>query len=302
MTDFEDLLIKTSRTFALSIPVLEEPMRDEVTVAYLLFRIADTFEDAHVWPGERRVQALRDFAGLLDDYSPRAAQRLTRQWLEVPPTEHEGYLELLAETPSVLERWHGYEADAREILRLHTVRTALGMAEYVERTDDSGRLELHDMDDLSSYCYVVAGIVGEMLTDLFLLHEAALDSSAEPLRGRAATFGEALQLVNILKDAADDAEEGRSFLPQSLDRDEVFTRARSDLGVAQEYVSMLQTEGATRGAVAFTALPVLLAWETLDTVEREGPGAKVTRPRVAEIVAGLQARLDAEQPAVGSLG
>ncbi len=41
----EELLIKTSRTFALSIPLLPEPTRREVTVAYLLFRIADTLED-----------------------------------------------------------------------------------------------------------------------------------------------------------------------------------------------------------------------------------------------------------------
>ncbi len=41
----EELLFKTSRTFALSIPLLPEPTRREVTVAYLLFRIADTLED-----------------------------------------------------------------------------------------------------------------------------------------------------------------------------------------------------------------------------------------------------------------
>lgn len=300
MTDYQDLLIKTSRTFALSIPVLEEPMRDEVTIAYLLFRIADTFEDAYVWPKERRVQALRDFAGLLDDYSREEAERLTGAWAEEPPTEHEGYLELLRETPAVLERWNAYDADSREVLRHHTVRTSLGMAEFVERSDDHGRLRLRDMDDLSQYCYVVAGIVGELLTDLFLLREPSLEPIAEPLRDRAATFGEALQLVNILKDAADDAEEGRTFLPPDLDLAEVFARARHDLGVAQEYVTALQENGASRGAVAFTALPVLLAWETLETVERDGPGSKVTRPRVAEIVAGLQSRLDSNQPAVGT--
>jgi farnesyl-diphosphate farnesyltransferase len=43
-----DLLTKTSRTFALSIPELPEPTMREVTIAYLLFRIADTFEDATV--------------------------------------------------------------------------------------------------------------------------------------------------------------------------------------------------------------------------------------------------------------
>ena len=49
MIDVNDLLVKTSRTFALAIPLLPEPTRREVGLAYLLFRIADTFEDATAW-------------------------------------------------------------------------------------------------------------------------------------------------------------------------------------------------------------------------------------------------------------
>ena len=62
----EDLLVKTSRTFALSIPVLPEPTLREVTVAYLLFRIADTLEDSTLWPRERKLEELERFGALLD--------------------------------------------------------------------------------------------------------------------------------------------------------------------------------------------------------------------------------------------
>ena len=76
MADLDDLLEKTSRTFALSIPVLPEPTRREVMIAYLLFRIADTFEDAAHWPPEERIAALADFndapARLLPRRGPRA--------------------------------------------------------------------------------------------------------------------------------------------------------------------------------------------------------------------------------------
>ena len=64
--ELDRLLEETSRTFALAIPLLAEPTRRQVTIAYLLFRIADTFEDADSWPRERRIQALADFAALLD--------------------------------------------------------------------------------------------------------------------------------------------------------------------------------------------------------------------------------------------
>ena len=46
-------------TFALSIPRLPDPLRGEVTVAYLLFRIADTLEDATSWTSDRQVEELR---------------------------------------------------------------------------------------------------------------------------------------------------------------------------------------------------------------------------------------------------
>ena len=58
MTEVETLLQKTSRTFALTIPHLPQPTRDEVAIAYLLFRLIDTFEDAVLWAPSRRMVEL----------------------------------------------------------------------------------------------------------------------------------------------------------------------------------------------------------------------------------------------------
>ena len=118
------------------------------------------------------------------------------------------------------------------------------------------------------------------------------------MRKRAPKFGEALQLVNILKDSASDAQEGRLYLPSGVARGEVFALARGDLDEASSYVRDLQTNGADRGMVAFTALPVLLARKTLDRVERDGPGAKLTRPEVGGIAGRLAQALDRGEPAV----
>ena len=82
----EDLLEKTSRTFALSIPVLPEPTRRQVMIAYLLFRIADTFEDAAQWPPELRIEVLREFQQLLSGYSPEMAARLAAKWTAAGPS------------------------------------------------------------------------------------------------------------------------------------------------------------------------------------------------------------------------
>jgi farnesyl-diphosphate farnesyltransferase len=292
-----ELLERTSRTFALSIPRLPEPTRGEVAIAYLLFRIADTFEDAVGWQRERKLAALADLAALLDGEAQPAA--CAEVWLKPPAAiPHAGYQQLLQATPQVLAAFAGLGEPARAAIRHHLGRTIRGMASYVERTDGAGRLVLGTLDELRDYCYVVAGIVGEMLTDLFLLDAAPLQPIAPPLRERAARFGEALQLVNILKDAGGDQREGRMYLPAEVPRTAVFALAQDDLRVAGEYVRALQEVGAPRGLVAFTALPVLLARATLAAVEAEGPGAKVSREQVSAAVAALDAALERGAQAV----
>ena len=312
MNDLDHLLTQTSRTFALSIPQLPEPTRTEVTLAYLLFRIADTFEDAAAWSRVRRLEALERFAAVVAAPAAEApalaadlAASLSEGRAPDLPSAHEGYLKLLAAMPFVVTRFGALSAAARRIVGEHTLRTTRGMARFVERTDGDGRLALADEDDLADYCYVVAGIVGEMLTELFLLGRPALAADAAYLRRRAAPFGEALQLVNILKDAAADAAEGRQFLPAGVAPEAVFRRARAGLDAATEYVVRLQlrrADGVERGLVAFCALPVRLARATLDRVEAEGAGAKLTRPEVYRIVAELERDLDAGAPAAAAAG
>jgi len=297
MADLAQLLEKTSRTFALSIPVLPEPTRRQVMIAYLLFRIADTFEDAAHWPPAERIAALHDFNALLSDYSRAKAERLSAAWADRDVAHHAGYRELIAETPFVLDEFFALSPGAVAPIRTHVIRSAEGMASIVARTH-GGSLTLHSIQELKDYCYIVAGIVGEMLSELFLLDRAPLAPIAGFLRERAATFGEALQLVNILKDSAVDASEGRSYLPAGVPKAEVFALARKDLGVAGDYILALQKSGAPRGLVEFTALPVRLAWAALEHVEKHGPGSKVSRPEVFLIVQKLKRALDRGEAAV----
>ncbi|NIM00352.1 MAG: squalene/phytoene synthase family protein [Acidobacteria bacterium] len=295
----EDLLEKTSRTFALSIPPLPEPTRREVTIAYLLFRVADTLEDATRWPRERKLEELAVFDALLIDPDAGRVQSVARSWVEDPPLEHAGYVELLGASPTVIEAWSGLAPAARELIGTHTRRTIAGMSGFVER-ERSGLLQLSNIEDLRGYCYAVAGIVGEMLTELFLLDRPGLDPIAGELRRDAACFGEALQLVNILKDVSGDADEGRNFLPPDADPSEVFALARHDLELAGRYVTRLFEQQAPRGILEFTLMPVLLAWSTLDRVAEFGPGEKLTRPEVKEILKRMETALD--EGDLGGLG
>jgi len=280
------LLQTTSRTFALSIPLLPEPLQTEVGVAYLLFRIIDTFEDATRWDAQKRKDALGQFVRLMNlapGQGTDEIQVVTSSWLREPPLAHAGYLDLLAATPRVLSWVRSLRPAAAAELRRNVARSAAGMVEVVNRGDAKGVLQLETLQDLRDYCFVVAGIVGEMLTELFLLQSASLSSVAAALRERAVAFGEGLQLVNILKDASSDQAEGRVYLPRQATLAEVFLLARADLARASEYTELLREGGGDRGLVAFNALNTRLAIATVHLLRERGAGAKLTRTQVAGI-------------------
>jgi farnesyl-diphosphate farnesyltransferase len=60
-----DILVHVSRTFALTIPQLPTGLRETVTSAYLLCRIADTIEDEPTLPPEDKRRFLRQFSDVV---------------------------------------------------------------------------------------------------------------------------------------------------------------------------------------------------------------------------------------------
>lgn len=293
MADLDDLLQKTSRTFALAIPLLPEPTRKAVSVAYLLFRIADTFEDATAWSRAERIAALESFIALVKrPDAVNAAPSLMARWLTRAPVDHAGYLELLQKTDQVLSELEQLPPAVQAIVVRHSVRTGQGMATVVARGDEQGSLRLTSMKDLTDYCYLVAGIVGELLTEVFMHDTPSLSAEAEELNRRMVAFGEGLQLVNILKDTTDDARDGRVYLPPTVTRAQVLAQARADLDQANAYVQALQRGGAPKGYLGFTGISLMLAYATLNRLEQHGAGAKVSRDEVGRLFSVLQSAIE----------
>jgi farnesyl-diphosphate farnesyltransferase len=299
MNQIGDLLQKTSRTFALTIPFLPEPTRAEVSIAYLLFRIIDTFEDATRWPPARRIDALARFVALVDG-PPEEGTSLAQECRRDPPVDNAAYCELLGEIPLVLRTFSDLQRGARASIRAHLARSAEGMSRFVARSGPHG-LELETVQDLQAYCYAVAGIVGEMLTELFLLGRPALASVGDALRSRAAQFGEGLQLVNILKDAGPDAAEGRVYLPRAVNTREIFALASRDLAAAAAYTEALRAGGAEPALVAFNAFIAKLAVANLRLLRDRGLGAKLTRLQVATISAEVARAVGRHEPLFAEL-
>lgn len=276
MDRVDDLLTRTSRTFALTIPYLPEPTRREVSLAYLLLRITDTLEDATTWSIRERQQALQTIATLFTEPCLEQAALLAKRWLAEPPCDNADYLELLSTLPALLNDLAQQHPDAARIVRRHCQQTALGMAELVG-------VALNSVEQLQRYCYVVAGLVGEMLTALFLRNLTPTLEQRHELESLAVPFGEGLQLVNILKDSATDEGEGRLFLPPDVPMAAVFALAAHNLTLAQRYCEVLASMRAPTGYLFFTRLPIALASATLERVQRDGAGAKLSRAEVAAI-------------------
>jgi len=84
-----------------------------------------------------------------------------------------------------------------------------------------------DFTSLKRYCHLVAGVVGEVASNIFGRTEAST-------LGYAHTLGLAMQLTNIIRDVGDDARRGRIYIPISemqqfdIKANEILTRHYSE--------------------------------------------------------------------------
>ena len=206
------MLQGVSRTFALTIPQLPEPLAVAVGNAYLLCRIADTIEDEPALsPGDKRFFSDLFASVLVGEASPRhfvarLHPRLSRQ------TSKEAR-ELVGGTARVVCIAHSFPFPRRQALQRCVRIMSRGMSEFQGGRTLAG---LAEMADLDRYCYYVAGVVGELLTELFCEHVPHLRERREPLQKLAVSFGQGLQMTNILKDVWEDRARGVCWLPRDV--------------------------------------------------------------------------------------
>lgn len=291
MNPMSALLGTTSRTFALSIPFLPADLKRSVTTAYLIFRIVDTIEDEFDGDPEARAAALTVISSEFFGSSDVLIEEVETLLTSLPLPSDPDYAKLLRNAPAVLNEFQSLNPHFQRIIADHLARTSRGMAQYLGRDLSGGQIS-----DLRSYCYIVAGIVGEMCSSLFVAHQPVLESVAHDLQRDSAAFGEGLQLVNIIRDAEEDLHAGRCYLPFCVGRDELIALARRDLRIASRYIMTLESASAQPGIVAFNAFNAALAQMTLHAIETDGVGAKVSREQVCDLHHSISERVRKGQP------
>ena len=217
--DFQaEMLEGVSRTFALTIPQLPPGLCRVVSNAYLLCRIVDTIEDEPGLSGARKNHFCQQFLRTLD--GAKSAEPFSRQLCaslssRTSPAEHE----LIRNVPRVLRITRSFSGPQREALQRCVRTMAKGMAQFQLRSEKHG---LQSLEELDQYCYFVAGVVGQMLTRLFCLHSPEIAKNHDALMALAISFGQGLQMTNILKDVWEDYRLGACWLPRRIFAEEGF--------------------------------------------------------------------------------
>jgi 15-cis-phytoene synthase len=212
---------------------------------------------AAIYAFARRVDDIAD--GPLPDVEKRALLEQLRDQLDAPPGEEAMFVAL---------------ADARQ--RFPIPGDAL-QALIDGGLQDTEQKRYADFDELREYCARVAGAVGRACVGVY--------GADEPQR--AETLGIALQLINIVRDVAEDWILGRVYLPQDelvrfgVDEDDI-ARAlvtpewRELMGFQAERARAHLAEGLTlldhldRRSAACVATFAGLYRSTLDRIEHDG--------------------------------
>ncbi|MEE9423358.1 MAG: phytoene/squalene synthase family protein [Methylococcales bacterium] len=209
-----EMLLGVSRTFALTIPQLPEQLHYAVGNAYLLCRAVDTIEDEPALTNSQRIEFCNQFIDVVrGTQTPKSLSEKLLPLLSgnTIPAEHQ----LIRELPQVIAITQSFPEPQYQALLTCVETMAHGMPLFQETEIKHG---LPTQNDFDQYCYYVAGCVGEMLTRLFCEYSDEINRHREQMHELSVSFGQGLQMTNILKDIWDDHQRDVCWLPQDVFR------------------------------------------------------------------------------------
>ena len=229
------ILSSVSRTFALTIPLLPPNIEKVVGNTYLLCRIIDTIEDA----AELNAQTKQSLSALFLDavLEKRPVESFVEPCLEALKNySNPDELDLIANTPIVLRILHTCSSNDQQAVGRCVSIMSEGMSFFHSKQNQAG---LQDLAEFEKYCYVVAGVVGELLTTIFSNHSRAFERELVGHENLAIAFGQALQMTNILKDSPEDRARGVSWKPINVSQKELLRIAHQKLQDSLQYILLI---------------------------------------------------------------
>ena len=215
-----DLLKQVSRLFYTTLVVVPADVRDQVSLAYLFARAADTIADTELIDRPRRLDLLNQLKGQFVSDQIVWTQVREIQTAVGPIQQNSAERVLLERLGDCFKLFQIFSPDDRR--RVQRLMTTLTQGMEMDLTVFPGTSAkdltvLKTLDDLDRYTYYVAGCVGEFWTDLMCAHRTSLASwNVREMSEVGVKFGKGLQLTNIVKDIAHDLQKGRCYVPAPL--------------------------------------------------------------------------------------
>lgn len=215
-----DLLKRVSRSFYLTLIVVPRSVRDQLGLAYLFARAADTIADTDLIDRHQRLGLLKQFKAQFADDRVGWEEVRAIQTALVAHQRESAERTLLEGLDECFKVYLNFSTEDRNRIRqlIGTLTNGMEMDLTVFAGDAPGDLmALRSMDELDRYTYYVAGCVGEFWTLMMSAHVPSLaDWDVAAMGNIGVRFGQGLQLTNVLKDVARDLQRGRCYLPEPL--------------------------------------------------------------------------------------
>ncbi|GAB4034596.1 MAG: phytoene/squalene synthase family protein [Elusimicrobiota bacterium] len=205
------ILKKVSRTLYLSLAILPEEIRRQLSAGYLICRAMDSVVDSVDIKVEEKKRLLSCFDLSLDGEQAflskglqAAAEKLSDRWEK----------ELLAVFPHILYLVSYFSDEEKKLLKTLIKGVRKGMETDLNVFGEPSHLvALKTEKDLIQYCRQIGGVPGIFWHGVY--NSYLRGKLGDPLvRNSAYQIGTALQLTNIIKDVHEDLLKGRCYFPQ----------------------------------------------------------------------------------------
>lgn len=209
--------------------MLPKTVRDQMGLAYLFARAADTIADTDLIGREQRLSYLNQFRAQFTTGSVARTDVRAIQSALVPHQSDSAERVLLQRLEDCLALYDEFDCEDQERIRWLMGVLPDGMA--MDLTHFHGEsapslMAFQTMDELDQYTYYVAGCVGEFWTRMVCAHCPSMASwDVKQMSVIGVRFGKGLQLTNIVKDIARDLHRGRCYVPEPFLREAGLTPA-----------------------------------------------------------------------------
>jgi farnesyl-diphosphate farnesyltransferase len=196
----KDILSRVSRSFALTIPMLDEEIKNEVLLAYLQDRILDNFEDEIHPPDLELQKEMMDKVSRIfstEEYDRSSDFRVIKDKSEL--IESESLQKLTKNIDLIYQCYQDFDLDIQKISHKWLQEMNQGMQKYLTK-------EVQTFADLDEYCYYVAGTVGGFLTETIIYKFDINQKKQQVLLDNFNQAGLFLQKVNLIRDIREDLE------------------------------------------------------------------------------------------------